>query len=118
MLLPLSKSFQSLKKRLQCIGIAPFELDFSDEKEFKYFGELHNLQGEMSMDNCLRLFDEKQDKMNQFHFCRQREEETRMRNESNAYYDYSDDKPKQISNLQHSQSQIYTNQPLIRNYQR
>lgn len=30
MLLPLSKSFQSLKKRLQCISIAPFEVDLVD----------------------------------------------------------------------------------------
>jgi hypothetical protein len=29
----------------------------------KFYGELPNLQGEMSLENCLRIFDEKQAKM-------------------------------------------------------
>jgi vacuole morphology and inheritance protein 14 len=50
MLLPLSKSFQSLKKRLQCIEIAPFELATVEENSSqRFFGEAHNLQGEMSL---------------------------------------------------------------------
>ena len=65
MLLPLSKSFQSLKKRLQCINIAPFEIA-GEENESHFFGEAHNLQGEMSIENCLKIFDEKQDKVNLF----------------------------------------------------
>ena len=60
MLLPLSKSFQSLKKRLQCINIAPFELG-CEEEDAKFFGERHDLQGQMSMQNCLEIFDSKQE---------------------------------------------------------
>ena len=56
MLLPLSKSFQSLKKRLQCINIAPFELGCEDE-DAQFFGQHHDLQGQMSLQNCLEIFD-------------------------------------------------------------
>lgn len=65
MLLPLSKSFQSLKKRLQCINIAPFELGCEDA-DASFFGEHHVLKDDMSLDNCLRIFDEKQDMLNDY----------------------------------------------------
>lgn len=86
MLLPLSKSFQSLKKRLQCINIAPSELDLDEDQDFlKFFGEPHNLQGEMSLENCLRIFDEKQEKINEFNDHRKVEEEAKLRDENNSF---------------------------------
>ena len=65
MLLPLSKSFQSLKKRLQCINIAPYELE-CEAADARFFGTHHNLQGQMSIENCLKIFDEKQDLVNDY----------------------------------------------------
>ena len=64
MLLPLSKSFQSLKERLQCINIAPLDTlpceEITEEENSKFFGKPHDLTGEMSIENCLKIFDEKQ----------------------------------------------------------
>lgn len=65
MLLPLSKSFQSLKKRLQCINIAPFELGCEDE-DAQFFGQHHDLQGQMSLQNCLEIFDQKQGQVDDY----------------------------------------------------
>ena len=74
MLLPLSKSFQSLKKRLQCINIAPFELG-CEEEDAKFFGERHELQGHMSMQNCLEIFDSKQDQVSDYMIQKLQEEQ-------------------------------------------
>jgi hypothetical protein len=70
MLLPLSKSFNSLKKRLQCISIATGSaatLIEENELEYaKFFGATYELKDEISIENCLRIFDEKQEKVNQY----------------------------------------------------
>jgi hypothetical protein len=66
MLLPLSKSFTCLKKRLQCISInnnATNLIQDSEEEYRKFFGDVYELKGDVSIDNCLRIFDEKQEKM-------------------------------------------------------
>ena len=76
MLLPLSKSFQSLKKRLQCINIAPFELG-CEEEDAKFFGERHDLQGQMSMQNCLEIFDSKQEQVSDYMIQKLQEEQQR-----------------------------------------
>ena len=77
MILPLSKSFQSLKKRLQCINIAPFTLD-SEETEEKFFGQAPVLEGDNSIENCLKIFDEKQERVNDFMQKYREEEEKRV----------------------------------------
>jgi hypothetical protein len=49
--------------------VAPFEVGFVEEMDVKkFFGELPNLQGEMSVENCLRIFDEQQKRMKEFVF--------------------------------------------------
>jgi hypothetical protein len=37
----------------------------------------------MSLENCLRIFDEKQEKMNEFNDLRKVEEEAKLRDENN-----------------------------------
>lgn len=74
MLLPLSKSFKSLKERLECINIAPFQLD-NNENEELFFGKAYVLQGEMSIENCLRIFDEKQTKVSNYMLHKLQEEQ-------------------------------------------
>lgn len=62
MLLPLSKSFTCLKKRLQCISISSNTTNLiqdSEEEYCKFFGDVYELKGDVSIDNCLRIFDEK-----------------------------------------------------------
>jgi hypothetical protein len=63
MLLPLSKSFNSLKKRLQCISIASGSsahlVEENEEEYVKFFGAIYELKDEISIENCLRIFDEK-----------------------------------------------------------
>jgi hypothetical protein len=65
MLMPLSKSFNSLKKRMQCISInnSANMIENSEEEYRTFFGDVYELKGEMSIDNCLKIFDEKQFKM-------------------------------------------------------
>lgn len=61
MILPLSKSFQALKKRLQCVSIINDDENFKmdAQENSRFFGDVHVLEGEMSIENCLRIFDEK-----------------------------------------------------------
>jgi hypothetical protein len=61
MLLPQSKSFNYLKKRLQCIQInnSASVIEDSEEEYRRFFGDVYQLKGKMSIDNCLRIFDEK-----------------------------------------------------------
>lgn len=68
MLMPLSKSFNSLKKRMQCIQINnSHNLIDDDEAEYKrFFGETYELKNEMSIDKCLEIFDEKQELMSKY----------------------------------------------------
>lgn len=87
MLMPLSKSFQSLKKRLQCIAIAPFEVEFCEETNTKkFFGELPNLTGEMSIQNCLNIFDGQQAKMDAFMIQYKIDQENRLKDEQNGVF--------------------------------
>lgn len=68
MLMPLSKSFNSLKKRMQCISINnSANLIEDDEEEYRrFFGDVYELKGEMSIDKCLEIFDEKQALMSKY----------------------------------------------------
>ena len=47
------------------------------------------MQGEMSLENCLRIFDEKQEKINEFNDHRKVEEEARLRDENNSFNGFS-----------------------------
>lgn len=59
MILPLSKSFESLKKRLSCVKLASFSVEHDDQSDSRFFGSKHDLTGEMQIANCLNIFDEK-----------------------------------------------------------
>jgi hypothetical protein len=56
MLLPLSKAFNSLKKRLKCLSINNFQsnlIEHDEEEYIRFFGDVYELKGEMSIDKCL-----------------------------------------------------------------
>lgn len=60
MILPISKSFQSLKTRLECISVASFELPLGGNQKAKdFFGEDYNAKD--NIEECLKCFDEKMD---------------------------------------------------------
>ena len=61
MILPISKSFQSLKTRLECINFATFELPLApNHKVHRFFGEDYNMEGsDLTLEECLNCFDER-----------------------------------------------------------
>lgn len=64
MILPICKSFTSLKTRLSCVKLAPISTDVQVEEEMqlemnRFFGSNYKLEGEMSINNFLAIFDEK-----------------------------------------------------------
>jgi hypothetical protein len=64
MILPICKSFTSLKTRLSCVKLAPISTDVEVQEEMqlemnRFFGTDYNLEGEMSIKNFLAIFDEK-----------------------------------------------------------
>ena len=62
MILPISKSFQSLKTRLECINVAGFEMPLGQNQNPKsFFGEDYDLMdGPLKLESCLKCFDDKQ----------------------------------------------------------
>lgn len=94
MILPISKSFQSLKTRLECINVASFELPMgSNQNPSAFFGQDYNMSGsevsnstpkngkvngalaigELKIEECLKCFDEKAKQIQDY--FKQREEE-------------------------------------------
>ena len=64
MILPICKSFTSLKTRLSCVKLAPPPTGTTTSQEIKdemnrFFGTDYQLEGEMSIENCLSIFDVK-----------------------------------------------------------
>jgi hypothetical protein len=51
-----------------------FELDGEETKRF--FGDCHVLEGKMSIENCLKIFDEKQERVTQFMAMREMEDQS------------------------------------------
>jgi hypothetical protein len=41
-------------------------IEDNEEEYRRFFGDLYELKDEMSIENCLKIFDEKQEKMNAF----------------------------------------------------
>jgi len=50
---------------MQCISInnSTNLIEDSEEEYRKFFGDIYELKNEMSIDNCLKIFDEQQAKM-------------------------------------------------------
>lgn len=59
MILPISKSFQSLKTRLECINVAGFEMPLGQGQNAKlFFGEDYDMEkGPLKLEDCLKCFD-------------------------------------------------------------
>lgn len=49
-----------------------------EEENRRFFGDVHVLIGEMSIENCLRIFDEKQDQVKSFMNQRRKDEEVKQ----------------------------------------
>lgn len=65
-MLPSSKSFDLLKTRLECIKIAPFELKMTSYTNNPcFFGNDYNLKKELTIEMCLREFDNNLSRINE-----------------------------------------------------
>jgi len=71
MLLPISKAFQSLKTRLECINVATFEMPMGVNKDPKHFFgddyDMHKSDVKINIEECLHCFDEKLVQINNFY---------------------------------------------------
>lgn len=60
MILPISKAFQALKLRLECITAAQYEMPLQPKTNVKdYFGEDPNAQSKITVEEYLKCFDQR-----------------------------------------------------------
>jgi hypothetical protein len=85
MILPLSKSFQSLKSRLECVNIVSSK---SFEKSETFFGIIGpgktsetKETSNINVEECLKLFDDKQQKIKMF-----AKEKEQLKSDENSGY--------------------------------
>ncbi|CDW77902.1 vac14 family protein [Stylonychia lemnae] len=110
MILPISKSFQSLKTRLECINVATFELPLAQNQQASdFFGEDYS---GLEINECLKCFDDKLEQIQEFY--KNREEEMRKQKQQMQGKNYQD--PNNNNNINGHQNQINGGQYGQQNY--